>query len=500
MPYLLGLDVGSSSVKASLLDAEKNTIVAAAGSPDTELPILAPEPGFAEQDPESWWEHAIKATHKVLAIAGGEAAQDIIAVGISYQMHGLVCLDAAGAVVRPSIIWCDSRAVGIGEAASAALGVDRCREHLLNAGPGNFTASKLRWVQENEPELYSRIATILLPGDYLAYRLTGERTTTASGLSEGMLWDVQSESPAQLVLDHYNMDAALLGRLVPTFSDQGRITEEAAKAFGIPAHIPVAYRAGDQPNNALSLNVLEPGEIAATAGTSGVVYGVSDTPQADPQERVNSFVHVNHTADARRYGVLLCVNGTGIAYSWLRRVLGGGSYDDFNRAAEAVGIGSDDLIVLPFGNGSERSLGNRTPGGAWQNLDFNRHDLGHMIRATQEGIACALAAGISGMQACGVHASTIRAGAANLFLSPLFRQTFADLTGATVELYDTDGAAGAARGAGIGVGHFSDSSDAFSGLSRQAVIEPIAANQAASAELLTTWQASLTHAMARVEH
>ncbi|MCJ8336431.1 MAG: FGGY-family carbohydrate kinase, partial [Epibacterium sp.] len=296
-------------------------------------------------------------------------------------------------------------------------------------------------------------------------------------------------------LQHYDIDPALLPKIVPTFADQGRVSTEAAAAFGISAGIPVAYRAGDQPNNALSLNVLEPGEIAATAGTSGVVYGVSDTPEGDPQERVNSFVHVNHTEAARRYGVLLCINGTGIAYSWLRRMLGGGSYEALNAAAEAVAIGSDGLLVLPFGNGAERSLGNRTPGGAFLKLDYNRHDIGHMVRATQEGIACALAAGIGGMQACGVQACTVRAGSANLFLSPLFRQTFANLTNTTVELYDTDGAAGAARGAGLGIGHFASSTEALSGLRKQATIEPVAADLAASHALLERWQEALKQAM-----
>lgn len=494
MALLLGLDVGSSSVKACLLDADTGVALASCQSPDTELPILAPQPGWAEQDPETWWEHALKATQKTFAKAG-VAGDGVKAVGISYQMHGLVCLDKDGKVLRPSIIWCDSRAVEIGEAAFEAIGSDTCLQRLLNS-PGNFTASKLAWVKANQPDIYAQIHKIMLPGDYLAYRLTGEINTTASGLSEGVMWDFQDGAPAKLVLEHYGISENLLPEIVGTFADQGSVSPAAAQALGIPAGTPVAYRGGDQPNNALSLNVLEPGEIAATAGTSGVVYGVTDQAAYDPQSRVNTFVHVNHQADAPRYGVLLCVNGTGILNSWLKREVStvGDStldYPEMNALADQVAIGSDGLVMLPYGNGAERTLGNKYPGGAMLGIDFNNHSRGHYLRAAQEGIVFALQYGLEVMQTCGVSINTVRAGHANMFLSSIFRDTFASISGATVELYETDGSQGAARGAGIGAGIYPDPKTAFSSLAQKATIEPDTANAQAYADAYGKWKEAL---------
>ncbi len=472
MAYLLGLDVGSSSVKACLLDSATGKPVATATSPDTELPIEAPQPGWAEQHPHTWWEHALKATRMILDDSDLDAAA-VAAIGISYQMHGLVCLDASGEVLRPAIIWCDSRAVEIGDAASAAIGPQVCLERLLNS-PGNFTASKLKWVKDHEPEIYAKIARIMLPGDYLAYRLTGEQKTTPSGLSEGVLWDFNEGGPAGLVLDHYGIDPSLLPEVVPTFSPQGGLSTAAAEAFGLPAGIPVAYRGGDQPNNALSLNVLEPGEIAATAGTSGVVCGITDKNAFDPESRVNTFVHVNHAPGTPRHAVLLCINGTGILNSWLKREVVGDalSYKEMDKLAGCVPIGCDGLSLLPYGNGAERTLNNRCPGGLWAGIDFNLHTRAHYLRAAQEGIVYAMKYGLDIMAAAGVPIGNVRAGHANMFFSPVFQEAFACCSGATVELYDTDGAQGAARGAGIGAGIYAGPAEAFTGLEQKAVIQP----------------------------
>jgi xylulokinase len=496
MGYLLGLDVGSSSVKACLFDPERGRTLAAAGSPARELPILAAQPGWAEQDPATWWEHAIKATRKCLR-AAGVPGREVAAIGISYQMHGLVCVDTAGEVLRPAIIWCDSRAVAIGDRAAAALGGEACRTRLLNS-PGNFTASKLAWVKEHEPRIFARVARIMLPGDWLAYRLTGEQSTTASGLSEGILWDFIDDAPAHRVLDHFGLAAGLLPPVRPTFSRQGALTAAAAKAFGLAAGTPVAYRGGDQPNNALSLKVLEPGEIAATAGTSGVVYGVTDRRAADPHSRVNTFVHVNHAPGRPRYGVLLCINGTGILNSWLKHevVADALDYRRMNALAAKAPIGSDGLCLLPYGNGAERTLGNRTLGGVWANLDFNRHGRAHYLRAAQEGIVFALRHGLDIMTATGVPVGTVRAGHANLFLSPIFRQAFATCTGATLELYDCDGSQGAARGAGVGAGIYADLREAFASLRLRATIEPDRATAPAYAEAYARWHAVLDRLMA----
>ena len=492
--YLLGYDVGSSSVKASLVDAESGKIAASAFYPKHENTIISLKAGWAEQDPESWWENLKLATTDVLtSVMAGSDRPSIAAIGISYQMHGLVCVDKDGNLLRHSIIWCDSRAVPYGEAAFKALGKEQCLGHLLNS-PGNFTAAKLAWVKENEPGLFDRIDKIMLPGDYIAYRLTGETRTTVSGLSEGMFWDFKENRPASFLMDWFGFDEGILPEIVPTFSEQGRLSAAAAAELGLTEGIPVTYRAGDQPNNALSLNVFEPGDIAATAGTSGVVYGVSGKVSYDPLSRVNSFAHVNHAASDPRLGILLCVNGTGIANAWIRRnvVPRGMMYDEMNAAAEEVPVGSEGVGVLPFGNGAERMLGNRETGCGIYGLNFNIHSWKHLVRAVQEGIAFSFKYGIDIMEEMGMRVGGIRAGAANMFQSKIFRDTLASVTGSVIELLDTDGAAGAARGAGIGAGIYKDHDEAFGTLRRVDLIEP-AADRSRYLEAYSTWKNHLNN-------
>ena len=479
--YLLGYDVGSSSVKASLVSVETGKCVASAFYPKSEAPIMSRQPGFAEQDPAMWWANLKLATADILEQVRSKATlqsqafspADIKAIGISYQMHGLVCVDKDHNVLRPSIIWCDSRAVPYGNKAFEALGADWCLDHLLN-NPGNFTAAKLAWVKENEPALYERINKIMLPGDYIAMRLTGTVCTTVSGLSEGIFWDFRENKVSDRLLAQFGFDTSLIPQIRPTFGQQGTLTKEAADVLGLTPGIPVTYRAGDQPNNALSLNVFNPGEIASTAGTSGVVYGVNGTVNYDPQSRVNTFAHVNHTADQTRLGVLLCINGTGILNSWIRRNIApeGISYADMNDVASTVPIGSDGVSILPFGNGAERMLGNKDTGCSIHGVNFNRHGKAHMIRATQEGIVFSFQYGIEIMEQMGIPVKMIHAGKANMFLSPIFRDTLAGVSGAVIELYDTDGSVGAAKGAGIGAGIYRDNNEAFATLEKLAVITP----------------------------
>jgi len=470
MGYLLGIDVGSSSVKASLLDAATGRCAGSAFYPKTEQKINSPHPGFAEQDPQCWYDCAKSAVRDAIRTAGARP-EEVKAVGIAYQMHGLVCVDRQQNVLRPAIIWCDSRAVPYGKAAFEALGAEKCLGHLMNS-PGNFTASKLAWVKEHQPEIYAKIDKIMLPGDWLAMKLTGDARTTASGLSEGMLWDFLEEKPAKLVLDQFGFNESILPEIVPTFGNQGVLSEEAAKAFGLAAGTPVAYRGGDQPNNALSLNVLNPGEIAATAGTSGVVYGVTDKKQFDPQSRVNTFAHVNHTAADPRLGVLLCINGTGILKAWVKRLLGDVSYDEMNALAESAPVGCDGLTILPFGNGAERVLGNRKVGAQIAGLDFNRHTRAHLCRAVQEGVVFSFMYGMEVMKKTGIEIKTIRAGFANMFMSDVFCETLAGVSGAKIELYETDGSLGAARGAGLGAGIYGSFEEAFQTLEKRKTIEP----------------------------
>jgi xylulokinase len=471
MRYLLGLDIGSSSVKASLLDIHTGRAVASAFSPEREMLMESPQAGFAEQHPDSWWDELVMAMRKLKASVSF-SGDEVAAIGISYQMHGLVVVDDAGRPLRSSIIWCDGRAVSIGNKAFIEMGERFCLDHYLNS-PGNFTASKLKWVKDHEPGIYAKIHKMMLPGDYIAYRLTGEIATTISGLSEGILWDYRRQGIALDLLVHYGISEDIIPDLVPQFGEQGRITATAAAALGLVPGIPVTYRAGDQPNNALSLNVLKPGEVAATAGTSGVVYGVTDRSDHDPHSRVNAFVHVNHRPADPRYGVLLCINGTGILNSWLRRNdFAGKDYEEMNRLASEVPIGAEGLMLYPFGNGAERVLENLDPGAWMQNLHFNRHDGRHMARAAQEGIVFALRYGMEVMQSMGMQLSRVRAGHANMFLSPLFREAFANVTGCVLELYNTDGAQGAARAAGVGAGVYATFTEAFSGMDIKAVCEP----------------------------
>jgi xylulokinase len=489
MKYLIGYDIGTSSIKAALLDIASGTAVAAVNAPETEMEIHSPRPGFAEQHPDRWWDELVNATHKLRAFTAFKP-DEIAGIGISYQMHGLVCVDVEHKVLRPSIIWCDSRAVDIGKKAFHDMGEQFCLDHFLNS-PGNLTASKLRWVKENEPELFARIRYFMLPGDFIAMRLTGEASTTISGLSEGILWDFPGRHPAQALLDHYGIPASMIPPLVPQFGDQGRVNDAAATLLGIAKGTPVSYRAGDQPNNAYSLNVLEPGEVAATAGTSGVVYGVSGSPDHDPLSRVNSFVHVNHTEAAPRYGVLLCLNGTGILNSWLRRnMFNNMSYADINTMATSAPVGSGGLRFYPFGNGAERVLENLDPGATLRRLDFNRHDRSHVARAAQEGIVFALQYGMEVMRDMGMDMRTVRAGHANMFLSPLFADTFASTTGCTVELYNTDGALGAARAAGAGCGAYPDFRSSFRGMNVVKTYEP-ARDREAYVDAYAQWKAEL---------
>lgn len=489
--YLLGYDIGSSSVKAALVEAATGRCVSSAFYPKSEAPIAAPQPGWAEQDPQSWWDNMKLATADVMK-SSGVASSDIKAIGISYQMHGLVCVDKEGKVLRPAIIWCDSRAVPYGCEAFEAIGEEKCLGHLLNS-PGNFTASKLAWVKDNEPEVYEKIHKVMLPGDYAAMKLTGEICTTVSGLSEGIFWDFKENCVADFLLSHYGIDKSLLAPVRPTFSNQGNLTASAASELGLAEGTPVTYRAGDQPNNALSLNVFNPGEIASTAGTSGVVYGVNGKVAYDPQSRVNTFAHVNHTAEDPRLGVLLCINGTGILNAWMKRNVApsGASYNDINTLAASVRPGSEGLSVLPFGNGAERMLCNQAPGCSFHGLNFNIHRREHLLRAAQEGIVFAFCKGIGIMEGMGMPVKKIHAGCANMFLSPVFRQTLANVTGAVIELYDTDGAAGAAKGAGIGAGIYADASEAFASLELIGSVEPEVSERQAYIDAYALWRSRL---------
>ena len=484
---LLGIDLGSSSVKASVIDGNSGICLATAFYPSDEMKIIALNPGWAEQETEVWWSN-LKAAITDCTGKLGQRKNEIGAIGISYQMHGLVTIDKNNKVLRPAIIWCDSRAVEYGEKALNSIGKEFCLSHLLNS-PGNFTASKLAWVKDKEPDIFSRIHKIMLPGDYIALRLTGETTTSFTGLSEGIFWDFMSNCVSEDLMKYYGFRNDILPVAAPSFSIQGTLLKSIASELGLPEGIPVSYRAGDQPNNALSLNVLQPGEVAATAGTSGVIYGVTEMKKFDPQSRVNTFLHVNHTQTNTRLGVLLCINGTGILNSWLRRISGASlSYNEMNAMADKVAIGSDGISVLPFGNGSERMLGNKDTGARIAGLNFNRHSNAHLFRAAQEGIAFSFRFGLEIMKGIGIDPRLIRAGEANMFLSKIFRDTLSTVTGTTIHLYNTDGSIGAARGAGIGSGFYKSEKEAFTGLASVGVTEPDATKSTEYEDAYIKWK------------
>jgi xylulokinase len=450
--YYLGIDLGSSSVKVALVEKVTGKSVAVVNEPEKEMDMLALHSGWAEQQPEDWWKHVCAGITKIKKKCNISSDQ-IDGIGISYQMHGLVLLDKEGKSLRNSIIWCDSRAVATGNKAFEDLGTEKCFSHLLNS-PANFTASKLKWVRENEPEIYKKTYKFMLPGDYIAYRFSGKMQTTVSGLSEGIFWDFKENSTADFLLKYYGIDKALIPDLVPTFGMQSEVSEAGETESGITRGTPILYRAGDQPNNAMALNVFNPGEVAATGGTSGVVYAVTDNLSVKEGARVNNFAHVNYTKDQKRIGKLLNINGAGIQYRWLLNNLDVKSYEEMNNLASGVEIGSNGMSLLPFGNGAERMLDNRIIGSRFVNVDLNRHNKAHICRAALEGIAFSFVYGIEILKSDGIEIKVLRAGNDNLFRSEIFANTLATLIEQEIEIYNTTGAIGAARAAGLHSGDF----------------------------------------------
>jgi xylulokinase len=499
---LLGIDLGTSSIKVSVVDAQSQLCVATASYPETESAIISLHPGWAEQSPDQWWEYVQQA---ILKCHGSKKydPRDIAAIGIAYQMHGLVLVDKEQNTLRNSIIWCDSRAVEIGNKAFHEIGEEICLSHLLNS-PGNFTASKLAWVKENEPAVYDKIDKVMLPGDFIALRMTGDCTTTMSALSEGVFWDFKQNKVSEAIINYFGFDQAIFPTVHPLFAPHGYLKDNIAAQLSLTAGIPVSYKAGDQPNNALSLNVLKPGEVATTAGTSGVIYGVCDELNYDLQSRINSFAHVNHKAPSlggglgeARIGVLLCINGTGIFNRWMKNIAGANqTYPGLNEAASVIPVGSEGLIALPFGNGAERMLNNLIIGSHFHNIDFNIHTPAHMVRAVQEAIAFSFRYGLDIMRENGINPTVVRAGKANLFLSEVFTQSFANVNNTAVEFYEGDGSFGAAIGAGIGAAIYKNAETALQNRKPVGIVGPAAVKQ--YDELYEQWKERLNDQLNKI--
>lgn len=445
--YYIGFDIGSSSVKVAIVNAITGENVLSIHEPKHEMSILSEQSDWAEQNPNDWWGHLCTGTKRVIRESKIDASK-IGAVGISYQMHGLVVVDKEGEPLRNAIIWCDSRAVAIGNKAFQELSPERCTKSLLNS-PANFTASKLKWVKDNEPSLFKKIDKFMLPGDFIAYKLTGKIATTKNGLSEGIFWDYESDTVADWLLTYFDFDNQLVPDIVENFTPQGAVSKKASEETGLPAGIPITYRAGDQPNNALSLNVFNDGEVAATGGTSGVIYAVSNNKTSKEANRINHFAHVNYSKENPTIGKLLCINGAGIMYRWLRNQSSAESYETMNREASKVPIGSDGLVILPFGNGAERMLNNTNVGTQFCNINLNQHNKGHLYRAALEGIAFSFAYGMEILENDDAKIKVIKAGNDNLFRAEIFSKTLATLIGYEIEIYNTTGAIGAARAAGL---------------------------------------------------
>jgi xylulokinase len=484
---LLGIDLGTSSIKVSVIDVETQQWIASAQFPEEEVGITSLQVGWAEQSPETWWKNIREAIKKINATRKYDP-KDIRAIGIGYQMHGLVLVDKRQNVLRDSIIWCDSRAVEVGNEALSAIGTDICACSLLNS-PGNFTASKLGWVKRNEPKIYEQVDKMMLPGDFVGMKLTGDITTTPSALSEGIFWDFAKEEVSRDVMKHFGFNTDMVPKVRPVFSCHGNLREVVAKELSLKPGIPVSYKAGDQLNNAVSLNVFQPGEVAATAGTSGVIYAMTDKLFADKFSRVNAFAHVNHASNQRRLGVLLCINGTGIMNRWTRD-LSASDYKVMNELASHVNPGSDGLLVFPFGNGAERIFENKIIGAHILNIDLNKHSKAHIFHAVQEGIVFSFKYGLEIMKENGIKPSVMRVGRANMFLSDLFAKAFVNTTNIPVEMYNSDGSVGAAIGAGIGAGIYSSTEQAFRRFQMIGRVDP--SEQAAQYEnFYTNWKNEL---------
>ena len=449
--FNIGLDIGTSFVKVALTEINSGKAIDLISYPEKEQDIISIKNGWAEQDPNVWWQNSCEAI-RLLINRNNINPVNIKGVGVSYQMHGLVMVDSSGKCLRNSIIWCDDRAVDIGKKAYYDLGNQFCVENLLNS-PANFTASKLKWIKDNESELFSKIYKIMLPGDYIAYKLSGKINTTKSGLSEGIFWDYKKDKISTELLNYYGIKESIFPEIVPSFGYQCCVDEKGANDTGLTPNTPINYRAGDQPNNALSLNVLTPGQIAATAGTSGVIYAVSSNILTSESERINNFIHVSND-DNLIIGKLLCINGAGIQYSKLKNDLNIESYDEMNEMSNIPPVGSSNLIYLPFGNGSERMLNNKNIGSKLINFDQNVHEDSFVIRSTLEGIAFAFVYGMQILIKDGVKPVNIRAGNDNLFRSNVFGETIATLLNLNIEIYETTGAIGASRAVDLHLGDF----------------------------------------------
>lgn len=434
----LGIDVGTSSVKVSIV-GEDGVILASATAPaSSERAINSPNPNWAEQNPEDWWEDAQQAILNLPL----EARLQVEAIGIAYQMHGLVLVDSQFQPVRPSIIWCDGRNIQESQILAESLGLDALENRLLNK-PGTLTLAKLAWVAEHEPETLAKAHTFGLPGDFIAYKLTGEWSTTKSGYSEMVGWDFGASIPFEEGFRKAGWKLPL-PEARPNLEEGAPIQKVIAEKLGLPPSARVTYRAGDQPNNAFGLGVLQQGETAISAGTSGVLYGIGDSSPG-LHEGINRFLHVNS-----QIGVLMCLNGVGSALAFARRTwFQNQSYEALSELASQANP-ENCPYFFPFGNGAERILSERAFSG-FTELDFNRHNLPELARSVFEGIAFAYRLGSEKMEKAGCLSKVVNGTESGLLKSSFFAQLLANELQVELILSEGDGSTAAARGAALGI-------------------------------------------------
>jgi len=449
MAYLIGIDASTTATKALLID-DRGEIVAVAA---TEYDFQTPHPLWSEQDPALWWDGAVASVRRVLAESGIDPAA-VVGVGLTGQMHGLVLVDAAGQVLRPSILWNDQRTASQCDEIRARLGKSELVRITGNDALTGFTAPKILWVQENEPDVYARIHKILLPKDYVRYRLTGDFATDRAGAGGTLLVELATRDWSPTVVEALGLRPEWLPPTHEGTQITGVVSAAAAEATGLRAGTPVVGGGGDQAAQATGVGAVEEGIVALTLGTSGVVFATADKPFYQPEGRLHAFPHAL-PGKWHLMGVMLSAAGS---LRWYRDTLApGAAYDDLLAPAAAIPAGSDGLLFLPYLTGERTPHPDPLARGAFVGLTV-RHTQPHLTRSVLEGVAFGLRDSFELMKDAGLSAIRqvrVSGGGAR---SPLWRQILADVLGSElVTVNTTEGAAfGAALLAGVGAGIWSN--------------------------------------------
>jgi xylulokinase len=468
---VLGIDVGTGGTRAVLLD-QAGRVLGAATAEHAEM--ASPQLGWAEQDPRDWWRAAQVAIGECLTAAGA-TGPEVFAVGLSGQMHGLVLLDGAGEVVRPALLWCDQRTEEECREITERVGAKRLIELVANPALTGFTLPKIWWVRKHELELWSRVRSIMLPKDYVRFKLTGARATDVADASGTLLFDVVRRRWSAEMLEASDLRAEILPKVFESPEITARVTKDGAAASGLREGTPVVAGGGDQAAGAVGMGIVAPGNVSATIGTSGVVFAATSDPVVEPKGRIHTFCH----AIPGRWHVMGVTQGAGLSLRWFRdQFAGGASYDTLMIEAAAAPAGSDGLLWAPY------LMGERTP-----HLDPNargalvgltaQHTRAHVIRAILEGVAFSLRDTFTIFRELGVPVKSIRLGGGGA-RSYLWQQVQADIYGMPVDLVAAEeGAAyGAALLAGVGAGVWPSVDAACETAVRVAKrVEPIAENR-----------------------